>query len=222
MSAAKANAIKPGDRLYLIDGSGYIFRAFHALPPLTRKSDGLPVGAVAGFCNMLFKLMRDTKGPERPTHLAVIFDTSRVTFRNEIYADYKAHRPPPPDDLIPQFALIRDATRAFGVPAIELDGYEADDLIGAYACAAAKAGASAASVGACKGDAKSAQCAISLTYDDGKEKPVTWTDTAVVVSTDKGWRVDDIGYGGTWDFGNKGKLGDTLKAVIAESAASTK
>ncbi len=141
MSAAKTNAIKRGDRLYLIDGSGYIFRAFHALPPLTRKSDGLPIGAVSGFCNMLFKLMRDTKGPERPTHLAVIFDTSRATFRNALYPEYKAHRPPPPDDLIPQFTLIRDATRAFGVPAIEKDGYEADDLIAAYACAAAKAGA---------------------------------------------------------------------------------
>jgi DNA polymerase-1 len=143
LSAApkKSNAIKRGDRLYLIDGSGYIFRAFHALPPLTRKSDGLPIGAVSGFCNMLFKLIRETKGPERPTHLAVIFDTSRVTFRNEIYADYKAHRPPPPEDLIPQFTLIRDATRAFGVPSIELDGFEADDLIAAYARAAAKAGA---------------------------------------------------------------------------------
>jgi DNA polymerase-1 len=144
LSAAKkaaAAGIKKGDRLYLIDGSGYIFRAFHALPPLSRKSDGLPVGAVAGFSNMLFKLMRDTKGDERPTHLAVIFDTKRATFRNEIYADYKAHRPPPPDDLIPQFGLIRDATRAFGVPAIEKDGFEADDLIGAYACQAAKLGA---------------------------------------------------------------------------------
>ena len=108
MSAAKATAskkaaepkvapgLKKGDRVYLIDGSGYIFRAYHALPPLSRKSDGLPTGAVAGFCNMLFKLMRDTKGDERPTHLAVIFDSARKNFRNEIYADYKAHRPPPP------------------------------------------------------------------------------------------------------------------------------
>src|SRR6185295_9053250 len=90
---ASGGGIKKGDRLYLIDGSGYIFRAFHALPPLSRKSDGLPIGAVSGFCNMLFKLMRDTKGPERPTHLAVIFDAARKNFRNEIYADYKAHRP---------------------------------------------------------------------------------------------------------------------------------
>ena len=133
--------MKAGDHLYLIDGSGYIFRAFHALPPLTRKSDGLPVGAVAGFCNMLFKLLRETKAGDKPTHLAVIFDTSRATFRSDIYPEYKAHRPPPPEDLVPQFSLIRDATRAFGVAAVEKDGFEADDLIGTYATQAAKAGA---------------------------------------------------------------------------------
>jgi DNA polymerase-1 len=133
--------IGKGDHLYLIDGSGYIFRAFHALPPLTRKSDGLPVGAVSGFCNMLFKLLQDTKSGERPTHLAVIFDTSRTSFRNEIYPEYKAHRPPPPEDLVPQFSLIRDATRAFGVPAVELEGFEADDLIATYAAQASGAGA---------------------------------------------------------------------------------
>src|SRR5579875_1002473 len=122
-------------RLYLVDGSGYIFRAFHALPPLTRKSDGLPVGAVAGFCNMLWKFICDTKGGdgdkglEAPTHLAVIFDASEKTFRTKLYDQYKAHRPPPPPDLIPQFPLIRDATRAFGLPAIEVEGYEADDII---------------------------------------------------------------------------------------------
>src|SRR5438128_4522855 len=94
----------PRVRLYLVDGSGYIFRAYHALPPLTRKSDGLPVGAVAGFCNMLWKLLCDMKNePEAPTHLAVVFDKSEHTFRNELYSDYKAHRPPPPEDLIPQF-----------------------------------------------------------------------------------------------------------------------
>jgi DNA polymerase-1 len=124
-----------------VDGSGYIFRAFHALPPLTRKSDGLPIGAVAGFSNMLFKMLRESKAGERPTHFAVIFDSARANFRNEIYPDYKAHRPPPPDDLIPQFGLIRDATRAFGVPAIEKEGFEADDLIATYATQAAKAGA---------------------------------------------------------------------------------
>jgi DNA polymerase-1 len=131
----------PAVRLYLVDGSGYIFRAYHALPPLTRKSDGLPVGAVAGFCNMLWKLLVDMKAaPDAPTHLAVIFDHSEKTFRNDLYADYKAHRPPAPEDLVPQFPLVRDATRAFGVPCLELPGYEADDLIAAYSCAVRDAG----------------------------------------------------------------------------------
>ncbi|WP_091734996.1 DNA polymerase I [Phenylobacterium immobile] len=125
----------PAMRLYLVDGSGYLFRAYHALPPLTRKSDGTPVGAVAGFSNMIWKLLADMKAADdAPTHLAVIFDHSEKTFRNKIYDQYKAHRPPPPEDLIPQFALVREATRAFGVPCIELAGYEADDLIAAYAC----------------------------------------------------------------------------------------
>ncbi|MGZ3273810.1 MAG: DNA polymerase I [Caulobacteraceae bacterium] len=125
----------PRIRLYLVDGSAYIFRAYHALPPLTRKTDGLPVGAVSGFCNMMWKLLCDMKGdPDSPTHMAVIFDHSEKTFRNQLYDKYKAHRPPPPEDLVPQFALVRDATRAFGVPAVELPGYEADDLIAAYAC----------------------------------------------------------------------------------------
>ncbi|MFN9356627.1 MAG: 5'-3' exonuclease H3TH domain-containing protein, partial [Alphaproteobacteria bacterium] len=142
MTAPKAGRdLGKGDHVYLIDGSGYIFRAFHALPPLTRKSDGLPVGAVSGFCNMLFKLLQDTKAGERPTHLAVIFDTSRMSFRNAIYPEYKAHRPPPPEDLVPQFSLIRDATRAFGVAAVELEGFEADDLIATYAAQAAATGA---------------------------------------------------------------------------------
>ena len=109
------SALKKGDHLYLVDGSGYLFRAYHALPPLTRKSDGLPVGAVSGYCNMLWKLLEDMKGPEAPTHLAVIFDAGEKTFRNEIYKEYKANRPPPPEDLVPQFPLVRDATRAFGV-----------------------------------------------------------------------------------------------------------
>ncbi|MFN3521254.1 MAG: DNA polymerase I [Phenylobacterium sp.] len=125
----------PRPRLYLVDGSGYIFRAYHALPPLTRKSDGLPVGAVAGFCNMLWKFLVDMKAEaEAPTHLAVVFDHSEQTFRNRLYDQYKAHRPPPPEDLIPQFPLVREATRAFGVPSLELAGYEADDIIAAYAC----------------------------------------------------------------------------------------
>ncbi len=125
----------PAIRLYLVDGSGFIFRAFHALPPLTRKSDGVPVGAVSGFCNMNWKLLVDMKtSAEAPTHLAVVFDHSEKTFRNALYDKYKAHRPPPPEDLVPQFALVREATRAFGVPSLELPGYEADDVIAAYAC----------------------------------------------------------------------------------------
>jgi len=131
----------PAVRLYLVDGSGFIFRAYHALPPLTRKSDGLPIGAISGFCNMLWKLLVEMKAqPEGPTHLAVIFDHSEKTFRNKLYDQYKAHRPPPPEDLIPQFPLMRKATRAFGVPALELPGYEADDLIAAYACKVRDAG----------------------------------------------------------------------------------
>ncbi|MEM8770209.1 MAG: DNA polymerase I [Pseudomonadota bacterium] len=120
-------------RLYLVDGSAYIFRAYHALPPLTRKSDGVPVGAVSGFCNMLYKLLTDMKDEHHPTHLAVIFDYSATTFRNDIYPDYKANRPEPPEDLRPQFPLVRDATRAFNLPCVEMDGFEADDLIATYA-----------------------------------------------------------------------------------------
>ncbi|MEQ9195688.1 MAG: DNA polymerase I [Parvibaculum sp.] len=133
--------MKKGDHLFLVDGSGYIFRAYHALPPLTRKSDGLPIGAVAGFCNMLYKLIEDTKDEFEPTHLAVIFDASSKTFRNDIYPEYKANRVEPPEDLVPQFALVRDATRAFGVPCIEKLGFEADDLIATYARLAHEAGA---------------------------------------------------------------------------------
>jgi DNA polymerase I len=129
-----------GSHVYLIDGSGYIFRAFHALPPLTRPSDGLPVGAVHGFCAMLWKLMRESKASEAPTHLAVIFDAGRETFRNKIYDKYKAQRPPPPEELIPQFPLIRDAVKAFNVACIEQDGFEADDLIATYARDVVKAG----------------------------------------------------------------------------------
>ncbi|HMQ92953.1 MAG TPA: DNA polymerase I [Amaricoccus sp.] len=129
-----------GHHLHLIDGSGFIFRAYHALPPLTRKSDGLPVGAVAGFCNMVFKLVEEAKGDDAPTHVAVIFDHSATTFRNAIYPAYKAQRPEPPEDLRPQFGLIRDATRAFNLPCIELEGFEADDIIATYAARAAAAG----------------------------------------------------------------------------------
>ena len=123
--------------LFLIDGSGYIFRAYYALPPLYRKSDGLPTGAVNGFCNMLFKLIEDTKSNSKPTHLAVIFDSARKTFRNDIYSDYKANRGEPPEDLIPQYQIIKDSVTAFGIPSIELAGFEADDIIATYAKQAA-------------------------------------------------------------------------------------
>ena len=129
----------PPRRVYLIDGSGYIFRAYHALPPLSR-SDGTPTGAVAGFCNMLVKLMDDVVEGGDAGHLAVIFDKGRTSFRNDIYADYKANRPPAPEDLVPQFALIREATRAFNVACIEIEGFEADDVIATYARIAREAG----------------------------------------------------------------------------------
>ncbi|MDE1174845.1 MAG: DNA polymerase I [Parvibaculaceae bacterium] len=136
----KGHAPGRQDHVFLIDGSGYIFRAYHALPPLTR-SDGMPIGAVSGFCNMLYKLICDTRDEFEPSHLAVIFDASGKTFRNDIYPEYKANRPPAPEDLVPQFALIRDAVRAFGVPCIELVNYEADDLIATYTRLARAAGA---------------------------------------------------------------------------------
>lgn len=133
----------PALRLWMIDASAYIFRAYHALPPLTRKSDGLPVGAVQGYCNMLWKLLRDMKGADGPTHLVAIFDHSEKTFRNDLYDQYKAHRPPAPEDLAPQFPLVREATAAFGVHCVELPGYEADDLIATYACKARDMGGEA-------------------------------------------------------------------------------
>ena len=127
--------IKKTDHFYLIDGSGYIFRAYYALPPLIRKSDSLPVGAVSGFCSMLFKLLEDSKSNEnlqKPTHFAVIFDAARKTFRNEIYSDYKANRSEAPDDLAPQFEYIRKSVVAFNLPSVDLLNYEADDLIATY------------------------------------------------------------------------------------------
>src|SRR6476660_1989081 len=143
-SAAPASRpLKAGDHLFLVDGSGYIFRAYHALPPLTRKSDGLQVNAVLGFCNMLWKLLQEMPPDNRPTHLAVVFDKSEKTFRNEMYGEYKANRSAPPDDLIPQFPLIREAVRAFDIPCLEQGGYEADDLIATYARLATEAGATA-------------------------------------------------------------------------------
>ena len=138
------NTIKKTDHFYLIDGSGYIFRAYYALPPLSRKSDGLPTGAVSGFCSMLFKLLEDSRSDDsihKPTHFAVIFDSARKNFRNDIYSDYKANRSEAPEDLIPQFEYIRKSVEAFNLPSIELLNYEADDLIATYAKQIIKAGA---------------------------------------------------------------------------------
>src|SRR6202048_876163 len=149
-AAAKPVAVKAparGDHVFLVDGSSYIFRAYHALPPLNRKSDGLQVNAVLGFCNMLWKLLRDMPPDNRPTHLAIIFDKSEVTFRNKLYPEYKAHRPPAPDDLISQFPLIREAVRAFDLPCLEQGGFEADDLIATYVREAWEADATAMIVG---------------------------------------------------------------------------
>ncbi len=140
------NKIKNTDHFYLIDGSGYIFRAYYALPPLSRKSDGMPTGAVSGFCSMLFKLLEDSKSNDnkhKPTHFAVIFDSARKNFRNEIYSEYKANRSDAPDDLIPQFEFIRKSVKAFNLPSIELINYEADDLIATYVEQILKEGAKA-------------------------------------------------------------------------------
>ena len=129
-----------GHHLHLIDGSAFIFRAYHALPPLTRKSDGLPIGAVSGFCNMLNRYVEDNNGSDAPTHVAVIFDHSGHSFRNEIYDGYKANRPPAPEDLIPQFPLTREATKAFNIACEEMEGFEADDIIATLAFKARDAG----------------------------------------------------------------------------------
>lgn len=167
--------MKKGDHLFLIDGSGYIFRAYHALPPLTRKSDGLPVGAVSGFCNMLWKLLKDARNTDVgvvPTHFAVIFDYSSQTFRKEIYPEYKANRTAPPEDLIPQFGLIRQATRAFNLPCIEKEGFEADDLIATYARIAAEAGADVTIVSSDKDLMQLVTPQVSM-YDGMKDKQIS-------------------------------------------------
>ncbi len=129
-----------GCHLHLIDGSAFIFRAYHALPPLTRKSDGLPIGAVAGFCNMLHRYVEGNSGPDAPTHVAVIFDYSGKSFRNTMYDQYKANRPPAPEDLVPQFPLTREATKAFNIACKEVEGFEADDIIATLSCQARDAG----------------------------------------------------------------------------------
>jgi DNA polymerase I len=166
-----ARAPKKGDHVFLVDGSSYIFRAYHALPPLNRKSDGLQVNAVLGFCNMLWKLMRDLKPEERPTHLAVVFDKSEKTFRTEMYPDYKAHRPDPPDDLRPQFAFIREAVRAFDIPCLEQLGYEADDLIATYVREACEAGARATIVASDK-DLMQLVTDCVIMYDTMKDRRI--------------------------------------------------
>ena len=133
--------MKKQKHLFLIDGSGYIFRAYYALPPLTRKSDGLPVGAVSGFCNMLYSFLEKSKAGNEidiPTHLAVIFDSARKNFRNNIYKDYKGNRSDAPEDLVPQFEYIRKAVKAFNLPSVEMLNYEADDLIATYKVLAKK------------------------------------------------------------------------------------
>ncbi|WP_119943582.1 DNA polymerase I [Neorhizobium sp. NCHU2750] len=166
--------MKKGDHLFLVDGSGFIFRAFHALPPLTRKSDGLPVGAVSGFCNMLWKLLtdaRDTSVGVTPTHLAVIFDYSSKTFRKDLYDAYKANRSAPPEELVPQFGLIRQATRAFNLPCIETEGFEADDIIATYARQAEAAGADVTIVSSDKDLMQLVTPTVHM-YDSMKDKQI--------------------------------------------------
>ena len=138
--ACVTNSFGKGSHLHLIDGSAFIFRAYHALPPLTRKSDGLPVGAVSGFVNMLWKMVEDNKGADAPTHVAVVFDKGSHTFRNELFDQYKANREEMPEDLRPQIPLTRDATRAFNIACLEEEGFEADDIIATLACQAREAG----------------------------------------------------------------------------------
>jgi DNA polymerase-1 len=168
-SAAKP--LKKGDHLFLVDGSGYIFRAYHALPPINRKSDGLQLNAVFGFCNMLWKLLRDMKAEDKPTHLAVVFDLSEQTFRTEMYPDYKAHRPDPPDDLKPQFGLIRQAVHAFDLPCLEQKGFEADDLIATYVRQACEAGATSTIVSSDKDLMQLVNDRVIM-YDTMKDKKI--------------------------------------------------
>src|SRR5918992_547161 len=168
---APAKAPAKGDHVFLVDGSGYIFRAYHALPPLNRKSDGLQVNAVLGFCNMLWKLLRDMKPEEAPTHLAVVFDKSERTFRTEFYPEYKANRSDPPDDLIPQFPLIREAVRAFDIPCLEQSGFEADDLIATYVRQACALGANATIVSSDKDLMQLVNDCVVM-YDTMKDKRI--------------------------------------------------
>lgn len=166
--------MQKNDHLFLVDGSSYIFRAYHALPPLTRKKDGLPVGALAGFCNMLWKLLCDARNTAVgvvPTHFAVIFDYSSETFRKKIYPNYKANRPAPPEDLIPQFSLIRQATRAFNLPCIEKEGYEADDIIATYSALASQSGAETTIISSDKDLMQLVTNQVHM-YDSMKDRPI--------------------------------------------------
>ncbi len=165
-----ARPLKKGDHLFLVDGSGYIFRAYHALPPLTRKSDGLQVNAVLGFCNMLWKLLAEMKD-DKPTHLAVVFDKSEKTFRTDFYPEYKAHRPDAPEDLIPQFPLIREAVHAFEIPCLEQAGFEADDLIATYARLASEAKATTTIVSSDKDLMQLVGNGVTM-YDTMKDKRI--------------------------------------------------
>ena len=169
--ALAGRPLKKGDHVFLVDGSGYIFRAYHALPPLTRKSDGLQVNAVLGFCNMLWKLLAEMPKDNKPTHLAVIFDKSEKTFRTDMYPEYKAHRPDLPEDLRPQFPLIRDAVRAFEIPCLEQAGYEADDLIATYARLACEAGATTSIVSSDKDLMQLVNDCVTM-YDTMKDKRI--------------------------------------------------
>src|ERR1017187_2455958 len=165
-----ARPLKKGDHLFLVDCSGYIFRAYHALPPLTRKSDGLQVNAVLGFCNMLCLLLAEMKD-DKPTHLAVVFDKSEKTFRNTLYADYKATRSETPEDLIPQFPLIREAVHAFEIPCLEQAGFEADDLIATYARLACEAKATTTIVSSDKDLMQLVGNGVTM-YDTMKDKRI--------------------------------------------------
>src|SRR5579863_3972569 len=166
-----AQPLKKGDHVFLVDGSGYIFRAYHALPPINRKSDGLQLNAVFGFCNMLWKLLRDLQPEDKPTHLAVVFDKSEKTFRTDMYPDYKAHRPDPPDDLKPQFGLIRQAVHAFDLPCLEQAGFEADDLIATYVRQACEAGATATIVSSDKDLMQLVSDCVTM-YDTMKDRRI--------------------------------------------------
>ncbi len=168
------SSLKKTDHFYLIDGSGYIFRAYYALPPLSRKSDGLPTGAVSGFCSMLFKLLEEARSDDsknKPTHFAVIFDSAKKNFRNEIYSDYKANRTEAPEDLVPQFEYIRKSVKAFNLPSVELLNYEADDLIATYAKEIKKAGAKVTIISSDKDLMQLVSSEIRL-YDPMKHKVI--------------------------------------------------